>query len=199
VSAGAINVITLRGEQGFAMATIFTINSNDEILTSTATPSTVIEGRRFTGPEELAELMADWPMARLVNAWNRLPGVSPVQRFTDRKTGIVRIWKAAQELHAEVPAQVRSRGLSAGQERRPSAARTNRARKPTKTETVLQLLREPQGATIKALMQVTGWQAHSVRGFLSACVRKKMGLPVRSSLRESERVYTITAAGHQAI
>ena len=181
------------------MATIFTINSNDEILTSTATSSTVIEGRRFTGPEELAELMADWPMARLVNAWNRLPGVSPVQRFTDRKTGIVRIWKAAQELHAEVPAQVRSRGVRAGQQRRrPSAARTNRARKPTKTETVLQLLREPQGATLKALMQVTGWQAHSVRGFLSACVSKKMGLPVRSSLRESERVYTITAAGHQA-
>jgi hypothetical protein len=46
------------------------------------------------------------------------------------------------------------------------------------------------GATLKELMKATDWQAHSVRGFLSGTVGKKMGTAVESSPRaDGERVY----------
>ena len=67
------------------------------------------------------------------------------------------------------------------------------ARAGTKTATVLALLRGPSGATLADLMQATGWQAHSVRGFLSATVRKKLGLPLVVEAGESGRHYRIAA------
>ena len=68
-----------------------------------------------------------------------------------------------------------------------SAARTG-----SKTAKLLDLLKRPEGATLKQLMRASGWQAHSVRGFLSAQIRKKMGLPLRSFEREGERVYAVS-------
>lgn len=67
------------------------------------------------------------------------------------------------------------------------------ARAGTKTATVLALLRGPSGATLADLMQATGWQAHSVRGFLSATVRKKLGHPLVVETGESGRHYRIAA------
>jgi hypothetical protein len=64
-------------------------------------------------------------------------------------------------------------------------------RKGSKTAKVLALLRRPDGATLKELRKVTGWQAHSVRGFLSAA-SKKMGLKLQSTKTEDrERSYSI--------
>ena len=48
----------------------------------------------------------------------------------------------------------------------------------TKTEKALGLLQRTKGASISDLSSATGWQAHSVRGFLSGTVKKKMGLAV---------------------
>ncbi len=49
-----------------------------------------------------------------------------------------------------------------------------------------------KGASLAELMKATGWQAHSVRGFLSGTLRKKMGLKVESAKRgDGERVYSI--------
>ena len=56
------------------------------------------------------------------------------------------------------------------------------------------LLRQPNGATLEALTSATGWQAHSVRGFLSGTVGKKMGLAVTSTKGE-EGVRTYSIAG----
>ena len=53
------------------------------------------------------------------------------------------------------------------------------------------LLREPSGGTLKAIMEATGWQPHSVRGFISAQLIKKRKLKVKSFKRNGERVYKI--------
>jgi len=66
------------------------------------------------------------------------------------------------------------------------------ARQRTKTAQVLNMLKRPGGATLKALMKVTSWQAHSVRGFLSGTLGKKMNLTVASTKGEGgERIYSV--------
>jgi hypothetical protein len=68
------------------------------------------------------------------------------------------------------------------------------ARQGSKTEKVLNLLKRPGGVTAKELMKVTGWQPHSVRGFLSGTVGKKMGLAVISTKSENGgRTYSVEA------
>ena len=64
----------------------------------------------------------------------------------------------------------------------------------TKTAQILDLLKRPGGASLKELMKATGWQAHSIRGFLSGTVGKKMGLRVMSIKGEDgERRYSVKA------
>jgi outer membrane biosynthesis protein TonB len=66
------------------------------------------------------------------------------------------------------------------------------AREGSKTAEVLDLLRRPDGAALKEIMKATGWQPHSVRGFISGTLGKKMGLVVVSTKAEDgERVYSL--------
>jgi uncharacterized protein DUF3489 len=66
------------------------------------------------------------------------------------------------------------------------------ARRGTKTAKILALLQRPDGASITGLKKATGWQAHSVRGFLSEVLKKKLGLRVASTKRENgERSYRV--------
>ena len=68
------------------------------------------------------------------------------------------------------------------------------ARQGSKTAKVLDLLKRSGGASLKELRKATGWQAHSVRGFLSGVLGKKMGLTVTSTKAEDgERRYSITS------
>jgi Protein of unknown function (DUF3489) len=55
------------------------------------------------------------------------------------------------------------------------------------------MLHRKQGTTIAAVMKATGWQPHSVRGFLTAVVRKKLGLMLVSEKIGEELVYRILA------
>jgi hypothetical protein len=65
-------------------------------------------------------------------------------------------------------------------------------REGTKTEKVLDLLKRPGGTTMKELMKVTGWLPHSVRGFLSGTIGKKMGRKVESTKGEDgNRTYSV--------
>jgi len=70
--------------------------------------------------------------------------------------------------------------------------KTASPRAESKGAQILALIRRPKGATLAELAKVTGWQNHSIRGFLSGTVGKKMGLAVESTKREDGgRVYSI--------
>lgn len=68
------------------------------------------------------------------------------------------------------------------------------ARQGSKTAKVLNLLKRSGGATLKEIIKTTGWQAHSVRGFLSGTLGKKMKLTVTSTKAENkDRSYSVKA------
>ena len=74
----------------------------------------------------------------------------------------------------------------------PHLTKSRVARDGSKTAKLLDLLKRPGGATSKELIKATGWLPHSVRGFLSGTVGKKMGLTVTSSKGEDgERTYSV--------
>ena len=56
---------------------------------------------------------------------------------------------------------------------------------------VVALLLRPEGATLAAMQEATGWQAHSVRGAISGSIKKKLGFDVTSEKTEAGRVYRI--------
>lgn len=70
-------------------------------------------------------------------------------------------------------------------------------RSDTKQVKVIAMLRDQNGATVDAMMRSTGWQQHSVRGFLAAVVRKRLGLDLTSEAKDSGRVYRIPNHPHQ--
>jgi hypothetical protein len=63
--------------------------------------------------------------------------------------------------------------------------------KDTKQARVIAMLQSPSGATAAAIMQQTGWQPHSVRGFLAGVIRKKLKLTLHSTKVDGQRVYHI--------
>ena len=73
--------------------------------------------------------------------------------------------------------------------------RTGKRAKPrpaTKSECIIQLLKRPSGETMAGLQKSTGWQPHSIRGFLSGTLKKQMGLNVISEkVGDGERRYRI--------
>ena len=139
----------------------------------------------FTNHAEFKALAGNWPAARLVAIWNNLPGVTAVKKFTDRSAAARRIWQAIQNL-----------------EPLPEPAPPPTARKPlrgvprqnSKKARVLEMLGRTEGATVKEIMSATAWQPHTVRGFLSGTVGRRLGLPVTSERRsDGERAYKLPA------
>jgi hypothetical protein len=195
--------------------TTFTIDTDNNITAhATAEAATAVSGsERFTTAAEFAALAANWPAERLVAIWNSLPGVSPMEGFRDGKTALVRIWKRIQGLGTPEPAKKATKKANptapkphAATVKGKSAQRPNPAKKApkygkkdasarlrSKTAQVIALLQKPKGATLAELMKATGWLPHSVRGFISGALGKKMGLKVESTKREDgERVYSIS-------
>jgi hypothetical protein len=65
----------------------------------------------------------------------------------------------------------------------------------SKQSRVIAMLQSPAGATIAAIMKVTGWQQHSVRGFLAGVVRKRLKLKLSSNKVDGDRIYEISRGG----
>jgi hypothetical protein len=189
--------------------TTFIIDAENSIaaLTTEEAAAGIPDGATpFTSDKELLRLAADWPAERLVEIWNSIPGVKAVARFTSRKAGTGRIWKAIQGLTAaaetkpaETPKAARSKRTKAAKPAAKAAKKGKAAKKPTgardgsKKAEVLELLRRKGGCTLAEIMKATDWQAHTVRGFISGTLGKKMGLTVASTKSDSgDRTYSVT-------
>jgi hypothetical protein len=182
--------------------TTFAIDTDNTITAYTAGDAIPEEQARFTSEKELAKLAATWPTDRLVEVWNSFAGappfgdLKPVKKFTDRKTAVARIWKAVQALTPTAAPQSAQDAPKAAKPRKGRAKEKDAApaREGSKKAIVLDMLKRPDGATLQEIMSVTGWMAHSVRGFISGGLGKKMGLTVES-LKTSQggRAYRINA------
>ncbi len=157
-----------------------TYKIDDDNRVHLMTASTEQDGTVFASVEDLEHVLVGWPMRRLAEIWNELPGVRPVARFENRNVAVQRIWQALQPGRSSVAPQ------------QPGKRRKGQARE-SKVQLVLRMLRAPDGTTLEALMKATRWQAHSVRGFLSGKVSKQLGLPVESFRRDGQRVYRLHA------
>jgi hypothetical protein len=77
----------------------------------------------------------------------------------------------------------------------PDSEPQSEARRPSKQEEVIAMLRRPEGVTIDEVASVTAWQRHTVRGVFSGTLKKKLGLTLASAQEERGRVYRIVE-GH---
>ena len=99
--------------------------------------------------------------------------------------------KRARPRKARAASKVRSKAT-----RKSVVAHSKRGN--SKQDHVLDLLQAPSGVTIEKISQVTGWQAHSVRGFLAGVVRKKLKLTLQSEKIDGERIYRIVGGATAA-
>src|ERR1700680_2596430 len=194
----------------------FSIDANNNITAfaslEEARAAKINHAEYFGSAQELAKLMASWPSKRPAEIWNSFAGVAPftdltpVKRFTNRKVAVDRLWKAIQVLSAKVPKQAAHAAPANGKRRkdaqkgkrrntgRAAAKDTgNVARDGSKKADVIDLMRRSQGATLNEIMELTGWQAHTVRGFVSGTLTKRLGLKIESCRsNEKERTYRVS-------
>jgi len=174
--------------------TTFTINTGNNITAYAKRPAETEGAETFDSLEAFTALAEAWPGNRLVAIWNTFGG-DPVKKFTSRYTGVTRIWKEIQHLtptpapDAPKAAAKKAKAVTGATK----ADEADTARDGSKKATVLDLLRRPTGASLSEIMTTTGWQAHTVRGFISGMLTKKLGLTVES-LRGEDKVRTYRIA-----
>jgi hypothetical protein len=108
---------------------------------------------------------------RLLALWNALPGVEKRRKVGDRAALIDQLWSAIEAL--------------------PEPESPSDAKRPSKQDAVIAMLRRPEGATVEEVAHTTGWQRHTVRGVFSGTLKKKLGLSLASAKEERGRVYRI--------
>jgi hypothetical protein len=143
---------------------------NDAVTLCREPPAAVNEGEIVvTSKEELHA--AAISRKRLLALWNALPSVEKRRKVGVREAMINELWAAIEMLPAPEP--------------RPDP------KHPSKQDVVIAMLRLPEGATVDEVASVTGWQRHTVRGFFSGTLKKKLGLTLDVAQEERGRVYRI--------
>jgi len=155
------------------------IIGNDGIALCREAPATINDGEVAVASKE--ELHAA-PLGgkRLLALWNALPGVEKRRKVGDRAALIDQLWSAIEAL--------------------PDPESQPDAKRPSKQDEVIAMLRRAEGATVDEVARATGWQRHTVRGMFSGTLKKKLGLTLASAKEERGRVYrvdigTISRAG----
>lgn len=127
-----------------------------------------------------------------------LNDIDPTKAGEDAKAAASKLGADARTRVADAPKRARRPKWQNGSGRvvADTARTAGDTQRVTKADAVLKLLRSTKGATVAAIMEATGWQAHSVRGFLSGAVKKKLGLAVVSEIgKDGTRRYRVERAG----
>ena len=148
------------------------IIGNDGITLCREAPATVSDGEIAVASKE--ELHAA-PLSgkRLLALWNALPGAEKRRKVGDREAMIDQLWAAIEAL--------------------PDPDQQFATKRSSKQDAVLAMLQRAEGATIDEVASATGWQRHTVRGFFSGTLKKKLGMTLTSAQEERGRVYRIAA------
>ena len=119
---------------------------------------------------------------------------APDNRATGSRDEVATANTPAETKSSERPG--RAKRSSSKKAAAPSAKATSSGRPNpnSKQDRVVALLQQPRGATLDVLVNATGWQKHSVRGFLAGTVRKKLKLPLISEKVDGIRTYRIGAS-----
>jgi hypothetical protein len=145
------------------------IIANDGITLCREPPATVNKGEIAVASREELHA-ARLSGKRLLALWNALPNVEKQTKVGDRDKLIDQLWTAIEAL--------------------PDPDQPSDAKRQSKQEAVI------EGATVDEVASVMGWQRHTVRGFFSGTLKKKLGLTVASAAEERGRVYRIAAPEH---
>jgi Protein of unknown function (DUF3489) len=185
--------------------TTFTIDSENNIVAHTGPPAGGDESQSFSTSQELAKVSAGWPISRLVETWNSFAGVAPfddvkpVKKFTDRKAAVGRIWKAVERLSPDVAPAATPVATETTRSKKAPAKAPGRARAQkdatgsgtNKKAEVIAMMKRSKGVTLDEITQATGWQKHTVRGFVSI-LGSKGGEKIESAKNAAgERTYKI--------
>ena len=144
------------------------IIGNDGITLCREAPATVNDGEIAVASNEELHT-APLSGKRLLALWNALPDVEKRTRVGDREALIDELWSAIEALPDPEPD----------------------AKRASKQDEIIAMLRRPEGATVDEVASATGWQRHTVRGVFSGTLKKKLGLTIASAKEERGRVYRI--------
>jgi hypothetical protein len=146
------------------------IIGNDGITLCREPPAAVNDGEIAVASNEELHA-ARLSGKRLLALWNALPGVEKRKKLGDRDALVDQLWSAIEML--------------------PDPEPHADAKRPSKQDAVITMLRRPEGATVDEVASATGWQRHTVRGVFSGTLKKKLGLILASAQEERGRVYRI--------
>lgn len=154
---------------------------------------------KIVKPLLTGKLLVEIPAKPDVPVWRR--GENGAHALQISKAGLAAIGIAdAGEVADAIkkPSSRRTKSKAVKQAKAPCAKRNKAAKQRTRSDSkqakVIAMLQSPKGVTIKAIEKATGWQAHSVRGFLAGVVRKRLTLKLTSSKVDGVRTYRIPRA-----
>ena len=189
------------------MAT-FTIDNEDNITVFASAEEAAQAGDRtaiqFDSQAAFARVSGDWPLSRFVEIWNSISGNRQVSKFADRKKAVARIWAAIQPIAeravASEPKEPKPAKPAKGAKpaKRVKAAKKaagkkagDKGERSNKKAEVIAMMKRAKGATLAQIVEATGWQKHTIRGFVSL-LGSKGGVKIESSKSTTgDRTYRI--------